>query len=545
MSYHSNQDPEKNLPDWLKALRRQQSKETPQPKGAKSEPPKPAAQEPDEEEPNWLREIRERYGRPETKQETPGTEETESPLSDTQPIPASRAVETRPKPSKPKLAEEPPAEEPVIAEPQAETPQRDFPDWLDDLGEPEVGEEKQEEGADTHIPAFPQGSEELTPGELPSWLQAIRPGGAFPQEDTRSGEMLPGVQETAGPLAGLSDVLTAEPEAIQSVKPPIYSARLELTDSQSRHVAAFKKLLDEEGRPKEDLGRRAALPARLLNSFLGAALILAVLLPLLNQSQLVPRPEPDFLPESAEVFNRIDTLPAAAPVLIAFDLQPTLYGETKAAASAVFAHLLDRQARLVFISTQPTGPAVAERLLQEELATLPAIATGDYTNLGYLSGGMAALRSFLSDPRSAALSVTALGMNPWTSSTLESINSVSNFALVVIVSSNADDARIWIEQGAAELPNGLIAVTSAQAAPLLRPYLLSQPQTLQGLVSGVQGAVFYERLRSLDGTGRAMWDSYSYGLGAILLLILLGGLYGRLIHMRPEKETTTVSNRAN
>lgn len=537
MSYHSGQDPEETLPDWLKALRKRQAQEpVPQPEDVEGTTTESSSHKGSEEEPDWLREIRERYSHPESEPEPPPVAEPEVSLSDTQPIFPSRAVETRPTPTEAEtVAHEPHAEEPK-AEPKSKPPRREFPDWLEELGAPEAAEEEQEKAA-PHIPAFTEGSEEeLTPGELPSWLEAIRPGGAFPKEDKRSGEMLPNAEEVSGPLAGLSGVLPAEPEAIQSIKPPVYSTRLELTDSQNQHVAAFKKLLDEEAKPKEDFGRRAALPTRVLNTLMGAALILAVLVPLLNQSQLAPRPETDFLPESAEVFNLIEVLPAGAPVLVGFDLQPALYGESKAAIAAVVNHLLDRQARLVFLSTQPTGPAIAERVLEEELADQPAVATGNYTNLGYLSGGMAALRSFFSDPRSASLSVTALGLNPWVDPSLESIHSVSDFALVVVVSSNADDVRIWIEQVNAELPNGLVAITSAQAAPLLRPYLQSLPQTLRGLVSGVQGAVLYERLRSQeDGDGRSFWEAYSFGLGAIVLLILLGGLYGRVIHMRPEK----------
>lgn len=549
MSYRSGQDPEDNLPDWLKDLRKRQSHDaTPAENPENTSSPDESADEPD-----WLKEIRERAGIPGP---APEESETERPsLSDTQPIPASHAVETPDETSQTGYEEIEPAEEsptanaPIeqseILEPQADSPRREFPDWLGELGEPEESVQKEEGPETTHIPAFTEGTEEeLSPGELPSWLQALRPEGVFPQEENRSSEMLPKVEETAGPLAGLSGVLPAEPSAIQAVKPPVYSARLELTDSHSQHVAAFKQLLEEENQPKEDLSRRAALPVRLINTITGIVLILAVAFPLINGSQVAIRPEPELLPESAEVFNLIDVLPAEAPVLIAFDLQPALYGETSAAISPVIAHLLNKQARLVFVSTQPAGPALAERLLSEKLAELPAVATGNYTNLGYLSGGMAALRSFLNDPRSVTFSVTALGLDPWSTPALETIDSVSDFALVVVISSNADDARIWIEQGAAELPNGFVAVTSAQAAPLLRPYLQSQPQTLRGMVSGLQGAVLYERLVAQDGAGRLMWDAYSFGLGAIVLIILLSGLYGRVIHMRPErppKPETTVT----
>jgi hypothetical protein len=553
MSYHSGQDPEENLPDWLKALRKRQVQEPDPPENPDEKP------SPDEEDPDWLREIRERHGYPQSDQAPHEQEESKPAVSDTQPIIPSRAVKIETKSAEPLPARTEPGEEelldavpddasselipeePISQETEPEGARREFPDWLGELGELDDAREKLEEAA-PYFPAFPEGAEpDIAPGELPSWLEAIRPGGAFPHEDTRSEQMLPKAEEVAGPLAGLSGILPAEPEAMRAVKPPVYSARLELTDSQSQHVAALNKLLEDEAKPTEDHSHQTALPARLLNVIMSVALFAAIVIPLISQSQTAPRPEPILFPESSAVFDLIDVLPSEAPVLIGFDLQPALYGETKPAVAAVLNHLLDRQARLVFISTQATGPGIAEQLLREELADQPAIATGDYTNLGYLSGGMAALRSFFNDPRSSAVSMTALGLNPWTDPAIDSIDNVSDFALTLVISSNADDARLWIEQGTAELSNGLIAITSAQAAPLLRPYLQSQPQTLRGLVSGLQGAVLYERMRSQEnGGGRALWDAYSYGLGAALLLVLLGGLYGRVIHMpdRQEKRTS-------
>jgi hypothetical protein len=133
------------------------------------------------------------------------------------------------------------------------------------------------------------------------------------------------------------------------------------------------------------------------------------------------------------------------------------------------------------------------------------------------------------------MSMTALGINPWNE--LISINSVSDFAMVIVITSSADDVRQWIEQGSGSFSNGLIAVTSAQAEPALIPYLQSQPSTLHGMVSGIRGAAAYEQFRSQEnGTGRALWDSYSYGLGAILLIVLLGGLYGRIINLKPKQK---------
>lgn len=565
MSYHSAQDPEENLPEWLKALRRRQEQdepaaqepaadhtaaEEPEPTPAEEspaprEPVEPAAAQsaPDaESEPEWLREIRKRY-KPST-----GSIASPSPAPQ-QPVwqePAAEEPVWQPEPAEPELSDTQPVS-PLSAQTEASPfeeslPSADeLPDWL----RPEAAEDEKEERADTEpieaTPAFTiSEASEIAPGEIPSWLQAIRPN-EFPIEDTRSGDMLPGgdipgIEETAGPLAGLMDVLPAQPGAIHFDKPSSQSSRLDITESHSMHAAALGQMLRDEAKPVEDEARRVALPTRVLNLVISGVLLLAIAIPLLTQRQNSTRPDTDLFPESAAIFNVIDVLPAGAPVLVAFEVQPASYGEMRPVITAVFSHLLDRQVRLVFISTQPTGPTLAERVLFEMFPGNPLVATGEYSNLGYLSGGMAALRSFLTAPRAAVISTT--GQNPWAAPALEGVGALSDFALVLVVSSSTEDAQAWIEQGAAHLPTGLMAITSAQANPLLRVYLQGNPLVLRGLVSGVQGAALYERFRGQVGLGSLYWDAYSFGLGAFVLSILIGGLYGRVIHMRPEKAST-------
>ena len=530
MSYHSSQDPEEKLPEWLKSLRKRQSGEG----KAKDEEEKSSAepeQSKEADEPDWLRDIRRRHQSEESGSAV-SEKKAEPSLGDTQPNPPARPLEKR------RLTKEP---EPEVERGNGEENKEiALPDWLNLVEKSEQTEPEESVARSVQhaalTPAFEESEQEkLSPGELPGWLQAIRPGNVFPEEDTRSPEMLPGAEELAGPLAGLRGVLPAEPEIVQFGKPPVFSTRLDISENQNRHAAVFSRLINQETLPKEDQGKRAEQPTRVLNRIIAGVLLVAAFLPLVTQSHGAPRPELNAFPESANVFNLIDTLPASAPVLVVFEVQPALYGEVKAPATIVLTHLLEKQARLVFLSTHPTGPALAERLLQEELASQPSIATGDYVNLGYLSGGLAALRSFSSDPRSATLSAATNLNNPWQSTTLQSIHQIGDFGIVLIISSDAEDARAWIEQTSAELSEGLAAVTSAQAVPLLRPYLQSNPVSLRGLVGGLAGAVYYERLRAQDGLGRFFWDAYSYGLGAMILLIIMGGLYGRLIQLKPEK----------
>lgn len=529
MANNPIQDPEQNLPEWLRALRNKQAAADANNEPDETRSTSSESESVPETEPEWLKEIRKRH-----QGETAHDEaENERALTDTQPNQPMRLEKRRIR------AEESEANEAANEESQ---PGSEVPEWLGPDSQAEIEPAQTEADDDLDqlpavTPAFSSGEQNIAPGELPSWLQAIRPGGtSFPNEDTHADEMLPSYDvESAGPLAGLSGVLPAEPEIAKIGKAPVFSGRLEISESQYRHAAALRDLLAAETQPRQDYAATVARPARILNAIMSAALLLAALIPMINGSQTAPRPDRTAFPESSEVFNAIDVLQADAPVLVAFEVEPALYGEMQPALTAVLSHLLQKQARLVFISTQPGGPALAERLLQEQFADSPAIVSGDYVNLGYLSGGMAALSSFSSDPRSATLSALSAAQFPWESAALQPIDDLSDFGLVLVAASEAEDGRAWIEQTNSNLPDGMLLVTSAQAAPVLRPYLSSAPATLRGMVAGLSGAAYYEGLHNSDSLGRAYWDSYSYGLGAAVLIILLGGLYGRVIQLRPEK----------
>ncbi|MCW5874890.1 MAG: hypothetical protein KIS88_09635 [Anaerolineales bacterium] len=518
-------DPEENLPEWLKALRRKQSEQAAQEAAdaalAAAEASAEASEPAPEPEPDWLSEIRKRH-------QADSDEGDERALTDTQP-------------NRPFRLDSRPLSMPAFESEEDALPAEALPDWLAQ----EKVEEDETQAGTGYTPAFgddaePQNSDELPEG-LPSWLQDQPPAASEPAAsafytDDYDALALPSTEiENAGPLAGLSGVLAAEPEVAKIGRAPVFSTRLDVSEGQQRHASMLQGLIGRETEAKEDFASTVKRPARLLNWLMAGAMLLAALLPLLNGQLTAPRPEAQSLPEGTAMFNGIDMLPAGAPVLVVFDVQPALYGEVRAAASPVIAHLLDRQARLIFISTQPTGPALAERMLQSDFAQVPLVASNDYISLGYLPGGMAAVRSFASEPRAAMLSAPATFAQPWQRTSLQAIEGLDDFALVLLVVSEGEDARMWLEQATPELSKGLMVVSSAQAAPILRAYLNLQPSLLDGLVAGVSGGAHYERLRARETFSFTYWDSYSYQLGVAILIIVLGGLYGRVIHTPGEK----------
>ncbi len=646
MSFHEPKDPEENLPDWLKELRRRQREaeqgaaEEAAPEESPAEEPAAAAEdnaEPQETplpgaEPDWLMEIRRRHEKEAPPRPQPPTDpdEVEPDISDTQPNVPIQPGEI------PGLEDDAFPEEtapigwdaePLIADPDEDDNDDEEasalpppPAWLDDSGASEqpdavdpfqsaeqdpleaaapseeddieawlTGDADTEEAPavesaggseqplpdwlaaemdnaddavlrsessqrlfrDTgelpdwlmqghteerpHVRAFEDLDEtsSIEPGELPSWLQALRPPDVEKiVRPTRSNALLPD-QEVAGPLAGLSGILPAEPKVVRIGTPKAVSGRLQVSEGQQRHAATLNRLVAEEGRAAEDFSQQVAGPSRILNWVIAGALLLASAIPWLTGSQGAARPQLESLPAAVNVYDAIENLPVNAPVLVAFDVEPALYGEMQAPATEVLSHLLARNARLVFISTQPTGPGLVERLLADNLAIEPAIATGTYVNLGYLSGGMAALRAFAGDPQAATSPLPGQANNPWDATPLNAVETLDDFGLVLVISSETEQARAWIEQTADSLRNGLYMVASAQVAPLARPYLDSHPQSLRGLVSGLSGAAHYQIVRS-GAQSNPGWDAFSYGLGAMVVAILLGGLYNRLIHIRPE-----------
>jgi hypothetical protein len=233
-----------------------------------------------------------------------------------------------------------------------------------------------------------------------------------------------------------------------------------------------------------------------------------------------------------DTFNLIGNLPAGSPVLVVIDYQPALAGELEAASSPLFNQLLFRGARVTFISTSITGPALAENFIQ---TLRPEYASNqEYVNLGYLPGGAAGVVYFAADPVSAIPSGPLA--SPWEQAPLQGIDGLDDFAAVIVMTDDTDTGRIWIEQlrypGAplADLP--MVMVVSAQAEPMIWPYYDSGQ--VDGLVAGLAGGRYYMQLTQ-TGFPPRYWSAFSAGIILAILAILIGGLWSVLDAWRARK----------
>jgi hypothetical protein len=152
-------------------------------------------------------------------------------------------------------------------------------------------------------------------------------------------------------------------------------------------------------------------------------------------------------------------------------------------------------------------------------------------NLGYLSGGSAALLNFASSPARAMPQQDASGQSLWAQAPLAGISTINDFALVLVITDNPDLARSWVEQVSRFLdPDGsgtgtpMVMAISAQAEPLVYPYYITSPKQVTGYVSGIGGGAYYENITTQASVASRYWDAYNIGLMLTALVIALGAV---------------------
>lgn len=371
----------------------------------------------------------------------------------------------------------------------------------------------------------------LSPVQMPGWLQAMRPveaviPGKSPKEKTSK-------VESAGPLAGLQGVLPADDLVTRYRKPPVYSNKLRVSEKQREHVSLLEDILLQEGTPKATSKAKFQSPQRLLRIIIGLLLMVVILFPMLTNSTRIPiyAANP---PVYVQNFSQaIESLPENSSVLLVFDYDPGYSGEMRFAASGMLERLMIKGARLSIVSSVAAGPALGEDMLASAYQKLvdqnPSLVQGysldtQSVNLGYLAGGTASLQEFALNPRQAAkygLEPDRNGTELWNSPILQGIQNVKDYSAVIVLTDSNDTGRAWVEQVQPVLENTpLLMVSSAQAAPLIQPYL--QSGQVQGMLAGLQDGMTYSQMVEVPGESVVYYNSYQSAISVVIALVLLG-----------------------
>jgi hypothetical protein len=286
----------------------------------------------------------------------------------------------------------------------------------------------------------------------------------------------------------------------------------------------LQELIQKETEAKPVPPRSVISSQRILQIIIAFTLIFAIFSTLIIDSPIAIIP--GFPIETGAVSEIINTLSNTDRVLVAVDYQPSFSGEMDAAGSTVLDHLMLRGVSLAFVSSHPSGPLQAERLVNLVNQRYGhTYGEAQISNLGYISGGRAGILAFATNPRLLAPVTLDTGTNPWEGGVLQGITRASDFSVAVVMTESPDTARLWIEQFQPQLgAKPLIMVLSAQAEPIVRPYFEGSPQQVQGFVAGTAGAAAYESLLGRVGLARGHWGAYSLGVLATCILILVGAI---------------------
>ena len=556
-------------PEWLRALKEETSsgeEEETFTLGLDEIPAKPQEeiQESPEAVPDWLADLAEEP------RESPADEQEVVPdwLADEVGAPESHAPETEDMPEwlTELMPEETPSSSSAEEQPGdalAEPYSGETPDWLADLGgsseavpaEDEISEDwskgatplpiiedadpnlSGKEGIADWVDQEAEGDEHpdegtesnLAPAELPSWLAAMRPMGSTVPS---IGDVESDVVESAGPLVGLSGVLSADSDVDRPQNVSAYAVKLQVSKEQRAHVELLKDMVNGEGKTHPVPKPSVISPQRVLRWVISLVLFLAILWPAFTADQQVPMPT--YSQETGDVNGLINDLPEEARILVAFDYQPGMAAEMDTIAAAVMDHIMLRGAYLTLVSTSPTGPLVAERFLSQTQSNHNYIRGEQYINLGYIPGGAAGLLSLAVSPQ-RTVPYTTDGEVAWQTSghnalpALQGVERLIDFSMILVIVDDPDVARSWIEQVQPYLTSEdgstpLVMAVSAQSEPLVRPYYEASPRQLQGFVAGMRGGASYARLTGRISLANRYWDGFSAGLTVAALLIAIGGV---------------------
>lgn len=391
----------------------------------------------------------------------------------------------------------------------------------------------------------PSRTDDLAQGELPGWVEAMRPV----VESTDSSGLSEDEEyiENYGPLAGIPSVLPAEAEIginlDETGKKPL---DLLTTKSHQDYVNLLKKIISNENKAK--VIQRPAPPQtqRMLRWLIAIVLLVATAGTVIFSDIIEPQPpSPAQIQGSgfAALYDQIENLSDGQPVLIACDYQPAAAGELEIAAATVVDHLMEQNTYLSFVSTQPTGPALAENFLSSTQAEHGYLHNQKYVNLGYLPGESAGLLSFMIAPKQI-IPLAFNGSNAWDSPPLSGVNSIADFKMIMVITDDPNTAKTWIEQVKTRLGGTpLTMVVSAQVEPLIQPYFRSSPRMLDGYVAGVIDSMNYEQLSARPNLASKIWLPFNIGIIISVGIIFIGGLANGVLSLFSQRRTKLVGEK--
>lgn len=362
-------------------------------------------------------------------------------------------------------------------------------------------------------------------GNLPDWLKAIRPIDVVSPDVSRFKSQKR--VEKSGPLAGLQGVLTSESVAKTYSPPPAYSVTIDVTDKQKTHLRILEEIISPVVQKNESEKKSKSLLHRMEIFLIPAFLLLIIIYSLFVDHTNLKFPE--ILPAEAVRFHNLATgylnrNQEPSHVLVVFETEASSYPEINLISEGFFENLFLNNHWVTSIATNPNGVLVSEKILRNSSINVPSYNFEERkTNLGYLPGYGLGIQAFLSNPKMTSPGID-LNQKIWEKPPLSEINTINDFDIIVLVTDNSENAKLWIEQiDLLVTDSDLLLISSAKASPLLQPYL--QTNQIDGMLSGIVGGLAFNLLSQSETTniGR-YWAIIQLAAIGFIFFILAGGV---------------------
>lgn len=400
----------------------------------------------------------------------------------------------------------------------------EVPDWLENIGveskEVPPFQEMEEEKA-----SYSSEGTNIERGNLPDWLKAIRPIEAVTPELPK--QKYQSSIEKSGPLAGFQGVLSSENVAKTFSAPPAYSATINITDKQKMHLKILEEVisptLSSTATKKKQQSLLYRLEIYLVPFFL---LLIIVYSSFIDHSSLN---FPENLPADAVRFHTLATgylnrSQSPSHVLVIFETDGSSYPELNLISEGFFEDLFNNNHWVTTISTNPNGFLVAGKILSNVYPKVPAYNHEErVTNLGYLPGYGPGIQAFLLNPRATSPGMD-LNLQLWKKVPLSEIDSANDFDMIVLVTDNSENAKLWIEQiNLLVEKSDLLLISTTKAAPLMQPYL--RTNQVDGMLSGMMGGLAFNLLSktNTNDIGR-YWAIVQLAAMVFVFFLLAGGV---------------------
>ena len=388
-----------------------------------------------------------------------------------------------------------------------EIPNDEVLDWLDETNEPAA--------LTTEEPVVITEPQE---SELPSWLDDIVP-------ETNEEILL------TGPLMDLTNPLPLETAIKKIHAPHMPTQDIFLTEIQEKHVEHIFELLKDEDSEQQITDLSPSKPQPFLQIIIAIALILGIVFSVFKEDDVAgPSNTPIYVQDFE---NEISSLKDDDHVLVAIEYQSAFIGELETSAGVVVKEIINKNAEINFITTNPVGPGLINHLINNQLSDQIS-SSADFVTGGYIAGDSAGLLYFAENPQESS--------PIFSKNHPKDISKIEDYDLILIITDDITNARGWLEQVQPKLTDNdtyenqppILMITSSQLEAIIHPYYATTPKRIDGYISGLRGFSQYQNILG-KMTQNDLWNGYSQGVSVAILIILLGSVY-QIIQSRPKSK---------